>query len=82
MRISQANKEVFTSGNANSISQYNFSQCLNLLHKLKHLDSHTLQSPYYQFIIRTLEGRIKRLAHNKAPQASLRLPAAAGRVMV
>lgn len=82
MRISTANKEVLTPGNANSISNYNFSQCLSLLHKLKHLDSDTLQSPYYQFIIRTLEGRIKRLAQNKAPQAPLRLPAAPARVMV
>lgn len=82
MRISTVKKEVLTPGNANSISHYNFSQCISLLNKLKHLDSHILQTPYYQFIIRTLEARIKRLAQNKAPQPPLMLPAATSRVMV
>lgn len=88
MRIStaekevSAKKEVLIPGNANSISNYNFSQCMHLLNKLKHLDSDILQSPYYQYIIKTLETRLKRLAHNKAPHAPVIVPGSAARVMV
>lgn len=88
MRISTVQKEVLASqevlipGNANSVSNYNFSQCMGLLNKLKHLDSHILQTPYYQYIIKTLEKRIKRLAQHKAPYAPVLLPGSSARVLV
>lgn len=67
MRISAKKKEFFTPRSANSITSYNFSQCLTLLNKLQRLDSQVLQSPYYRYIIKVLEDRIKRLAQNKTP---------------
>jgi len=65
MRISVKEKEIFTAKSANSITHYSFTECLALLNKLQHLDSLVLQSAYYQFIIKVLEERIKRLAQNK-----------------
>lgn len=67
MRISARKKEFFIPKSANSITSYNFSQCLTLLNKLQRLDSQVLQSPYYQYTIKILEDRIKRLAQNKTP---------------
>jgi hypothetical protein len=65
MRISAKKTEVFIPKSANSITSYNFTECLTLLNKLQRLDSLVLQSPYYQYIIKVLEDRIKRLAQNK-----------------
>jgi hypothetical protein len=82
MRVSTREKEIFIPRSANSISTYNFSECLTLLKKLQQLDSPVLQSPYYQYIIKVLEERIKRLAHSKAPHIPTALPGQQNRVMI
>jgi hypothetical protein len=73
MRISERKTEFFIPKSANSITSYNFSECLTLLNKLQRLDSQVLQSPYYQYIIQALEDRIKRLAQNKTPHMPVAL---------
>jgi hypothetical protein len=74
MRISAKKTEFFIPKSANSITRYNFSECLTLLNKLQRLDSPVLQSPYYQYIIKVLEGRIKRLAQDKTPPLPVAIP--------
>jgi hypothetical protein len=80
MRISAKKTEFFVSKSA--ITNYNFSECLTLLNKLQRLDSAVLQSPYYQYIIKVLEERIKRLAQNKAPHLPTAFPAQHTRITI
>jgi hypothetical protein len=82
MRISAKKKEIFVPRSANSIANYNFSECLTLLNKLQHLDSLVLQSSYYQFIIKVLEERIKRLAQSKASPLPMTFPGQQTRITI
>jgi hypothetical protein len=82
MRISETKKEFFIPKSANSITSYDFSECLTLLNKLQRLDSPILQSPYYQYIIKVLEDRIKRLAQNKTPHLPATLPGQQNRITI
>jgi hypothetical protein len=80
MRIPVKEKVILVSRSVNSISQYSFSECLTLLKKLQQLDSLVLQSSYYQYIIRTLEERIKGIAQNKSLPLTAQIPVQPNRI--